>query len=139
MSKKSLLCKSTFRFFRFSSSPSLSPSSFLFPLLPLSHLLFFSSSFFSPLQPPSQVAQWQRLCLPMQETQKTQVWSLGQEMSWKRKWHSLQYSCLEDYMDRWAWRATVLGVTKNQTWLSVHPHPSSLLLLTICPSPPLHF
>ena len=30
----------------------------------------------------------------------------------------LQYSCLEDSMDRGAWRATVLEVTKSQTWLS---------------------
>ena len=27
----------------------------------------------------------------------------------------LQYSCLENSMDREAWWATVLGVTKNQT------------------------
>ena len=26
----------------------------------------------------------------------------------------LQYSCLENYMDRAAWRVTVLGVAKNQ-------------------------
>ena len=30
----------------------------------------------------------------------------------------LQYSCLESPMDREAWRATVHGVTKNQTRLS---------------------
>ena len=30
----------------------------------------------------------------------------------------LQYSCLENPMDRGAWRATVHGVTKSQTWLS---------------------
>ena len=30
---------------------------------------------------------------------------------------SLQYSCLGNHMDR-AWRATVHGVTKSQTWLS---------------------
>ena len=30
----------------------------------------------------------------------------------------LQYSCLENPMDRGAWRATVHGVTKNQTGLS---------------------
>ena len=30
----------------------------------------------------------------------------------------LQYSCLENPMDRGAWRATVHGVTKTQTWLS---------------------
>ena len=30
----------------------------------------------------------------------------------------LQYSCLENSMDRGAWRATVHGVTKSQTRLS---------------------
>ena len=29
----------------------------------------------------------------------------------------LQYSCLENSMDRGAWRATVHGVAKSQTWL----------------------
>ena len=32
--------------------------------------------------------------------------------------NSLQYSCLDDPMDRGAWRATVHGVTKSQTQLS---------------------
>ena len=32
----------------------------------------------------------------------------------------LQYSCLENPMDRRAWWATVHGVTKNQTELSTH-------------------
>ena len=31
---------------------------------------------------------------------------------------SLQYSCLENLMDRGAWRATIHGVTKSQTQLS---------------------
>ena len=30
----------------------------------------------------------------------------------------LQYSCLENSMDRGEWRATVHGVTRSQTWLS---------------------
>ena len=30
----------------------------------------------------------------------------------------LQYSCLENPMDKGAWKTTVLGVTKNQTQLS---------------------
>ena len=32
----------------------------------------------------------------------------------------LQYSCLENPMDRGAWWATVHGVTKSQTGLSIH-------------------
>ena len=32
--------------------------------------------------------------------------------------HPLQYSCLENSMDRGAWQATVHGVAKNWTWLS---------------------
>ena len=37
--------------------------------------------------------------------------------------HSLQYSCLENPMERGAWQATVHGVIKSQTrlkWLSMH-------------------
>ena len=34
----------------------------------------------------------------------------------------LQYSCLGNSMERGAWRATVHGVTKNQTRLSTHTH-----------------
>ena len=38
----------------------------------------------------------------------------------------LQYSCLENAMDRGAWWAVVHGVTKSRTWLSVraHTHPA---------------
>ena len=32
----------------------------------------------------------------------------------------LQYSCLENSMDRGAWQATVHRVIKNQTQLSIH-------------------
>ena len=31
----------------------------------------------------------------------------------------LQYSCLENFMNRRAWKVTVQGVEKNQTWLSI--------------------
>ena len=34
----------------------------------------------------------------------------------------LQCSCLENSMDRRAWRVKVYGVAKNQTWLSAHTH-----------------
>ena len=34
----------------------------------------------------------------------------------------LQYSCLEHFMHRGAWEATVHGVTKNHTRLSIYTH-----------------
>ena len=42
--------------------------------------------------------------------------------------YPLQYSCLENSMDRGAWQATVHGVTKSQTWLS-NFHYSQLTML----------
>ena len=36
----------------------------------------------------------------------------------EEKRHPLQYSCLENSMDRGTWRATVHGVTKSWTQLS---------------------
>ena len=44
------------------------------------------------------------------------------------KGYPLQYFCLENSMDRGAWRATVHGVEKNWTWLSDFYY---YLLLTI--------
>ena len=38
----------------------------------------------------------------------------------ERNGNALQYSCLGNPMDRGAWRATVLGVTKSWTRLSTH-------------------
>ena len=40
------------------------------------------------------------------------------KIPWRRKWHPLQYSCLENSMDRGAWLTTVCGVTKSQTQLN---------------------
>ena len=31
--------------------------------------------------------------------------------------YSLQYSCLENYMNKGTWQATIHGITKSQTWL----------------------
>ena len=46
--------------------------------------------------------------LPMKEKQETWVGSLGQERSPEgRHGNPLQYSCLENLMDRGAWRAIV--------------------------------
>jgi len=47
------------------------------------------------------------------EMQETWVWSLGWEDPLEKE--MANYSCLENSMDRGAWRATVHGVTKSQT------------------------
>ena len=44
----------------------------------------------------------------------------------------LQYSSLENPMDRGAWRATAHGVAKNQTRLSVHEHTFPCVCITSC-------
>ena len=43
---------------------------------------------------------------------KTQVPFLCQENPWKRNDNPLQYSCLENAMDRGAWQTTVCGVAE---------------------------
>ena len=40
------------------------------------------------------------------------------KIPWRRKWHPLQYSCLENPMDGGAWWAAVHGVAKSQTQLN---------------------
>ena len=50
----------------------------------------------------------------MQETQETQVQSLGREdLLEEGTGNPLRDSCLEKPMDRGAWRATVYGVAKS--------------------------
>ena len=51
--------------------------------------------------------------------QETQVRSLGQEDPGEGNGNPLQCSCLENPMDRGAWRATVLSVTKSWTQLTL--------------------
>ena len=54
-----------------------------------------------------------------QEMQKTWIQSLGPEDPLEEEMgNPLQYSCLENPMDRGAWWAAVHGVTKSRTRLS---------------------
>ena len=54
-------------------------------------------------------------CLPIQETKETQVPSLGQEDLLEEGMATHAHSCLENPMDKGAWRATVHRVAKSQT------------------------
>ena len=44
-------------------------------------------------------------------------WSIGEGYG-----NPLQYICLENPIDRGAWKATVHGVTESHTQLSTHTH-----------------
>ena len=51
---------------------------------------------------------------------ETWVRSLCQKIPWRSEW--LQYPCLENSLDRGAWKATVFGFAKSQTrlnWLTL--------------------
>ena len=79
----------------------------------------------------SLVAQWLRIRLPMWET-----WVLS--LDWKdplEKEMALQYSCLENSMDRGAWGVTVYRVITESdtvellsmhTWIIIHQAPLSM-------------
>ena len=59
-----------------------------------------------------------RILPAMQEQQETWVQFLGREDSLEvGHGNSLQYSCLENPVDRGAWWATVYGAAKSWTWL----------------------
>ena len=59
----------------------------------------------------------------MQETQETGVRPMGQEdSSGGGNGNSIQYSLLENRMNKGAWWATVHGVAKSQTQLRTNIH-----------------
>ena len=59
----------------------------------------------------------------MQVTQETLVWTLiWEDPPEVRNGNPLQYSCLEIFMDRGAWLATVHGATESWIWLSDFLH-----------------
>ena len=64
----------------------------------------------------SLMAQWVKNVSAMQETQATQVQSLGGEDHLEEeKDNPLKCSCLKNSMDRGTWQATGQGVTKSKT------------------------
>ena len=65
------------------------------------------------------MAQWVKNLPSVQEIKKKQVQSLDQEDPLEEEnGNPLQYSCLENPMDKGAWRATIQRVTKSWTQLS---------------------
>ena len=67
------------------------------------------------------MAQWYRICLPMQKLQATQVQFLSREEPPRvGNGTQLQYYCLENPMDRGVWRATVHGSAESDTTECTH-------------------
>ena len=54
--------------------------------------------------------------------QEMQVRALGWEDPWRRKWQLLQYSCLEDSMDRILWQAIIHAITNGTKLSNIHFH-----------------
>ena len=75
----------------------------------------------------SQVVQWQRIRLSMQETQDMWVWSPVRipSLPGEGNGNLIQYSCPENPMDKGAWQATIHGVSKSWIQLSTHAHMES--------------
>ena len=79
-----------------------------------SQLVFFSPFKKIEVQFPSgsvvKKKKKKKIYMPVQKLQDTQIWSPGQEDSpGGGNGNPFQYSCLENPMDRGAWRATVHG------------------------------
>ena len=69
----------------------------------------------------SQVVQWERLCLPMQETPERRVQSLGSGRSpGIGNGNPLSILAWKIQLGRGAWQATVHELRKSWTWLSTH-------------------
>ena len=67
----------------------------------------------------------------MQETRAEKISGLGRSPG-EGHGNPLQYSCLENSKDRGAWWATVHGVTKSQTRLSLTCTFNTKCLLELC-------
>ena len=65
----------------------------------------------------------------MQEMQETQFSSLGWEDPLEEEMVILQYSCLENSMDRGTWQATVHGVSEESD-MTEHTHTPGLASLS---------
>ena len=75
-------------------------------------------------------------------TQETGVQPLVRRLPGEGNGNPLQDSCLENFMDRGAWRASAHGVAKSQTWLSDSHFLTLIYLLIFSPikniQPPLN-
>ena len=77
------------------------------------------------------LAQCLRICLQCRR-HGFDLWV--RKIPWKRKWNPLQYSCLENSMDRGAWWVTAHGVAKRletTEWLNNNIMPVTFCLLVL--------
>ena len=72
---------------------------------------------------------WWGICLPMQGDAGS-IPASGRTPG-VGNGNPLQYSCLENSVNRGAWRASVHRVAKSQTWLSTQEH-LSIVIISFC-------
>ena len=58
-----------------------------------------------------------RICLQSRKCRKLEFDPSVRKIPWRRKWQPTPVACLENPMDRGAWRATVHRQDHKQTWL----------------------
>ena len=93
------------------------PLGWLLGCNPLGCKVLFYIAWGTPISGFPRWLSGKRICLPMQEMQKTCIWFLDW-IPWRRNGNPLLYFCQETPMDRGAPQATVHKVTKRQTWLT---------------------
>ena len=102
-----------------SKKPSCTQNLVLLYCFPLKHTKVLGTE-------ASLVAQQQRICLQYKSCRRYRFDPLvGKIPLEEMHGNALQYSCLENLLDRGTWQATVLRVTKSWTWLkwlSTHAH-----------------
>ena len=111
---------------------SLIPGLATLRLLVIEHFSHTQNMTSCPLPGTFQVTEWERILLPVQENPRDAGSIPGSGRSTgEGNGYPLQYSCLENPMDREAWWATVHRVTKSQIWLSTHVHFAPVPFLTL--------
>ena len=88
-------------------------------------------NFYSNLTWASQVAQWWRSRLPVQQMQEMQFDLWVRKISWRRKWEPIPVFLPGKLPGRGAWWATVHGVKASRTWLSSWTHTHTVIRIII--------
>ena len=68
----------------------------------------------------SLVSQQERICLQCRRRRRCRFSPWVGKIPWRNAWQHTPVFLLDNSMEGGAWRATVYGVAKSQTWLNTH-------------------